>query len=380
MKKTLMLLCLCLALLLPVQAQTFRGWYRGLERRGVKVSAGIWDLHSGKSLEGHQTNLALVPASTTKVVSTYALLRSLKPNTVVETELWGALAGDTVLGDLVFKGAGDPLLTSERLRVLAQELKGRGILRIQGSIRLDQSAFDGQRYGTGWENTSTDTTPPILPLSVNFNRDDRGQILHDPEPFAVETITRIFREMGLQIQAEPDPGGELVKLLAFPSPPMRSLVQDINKYSNNFMIEMLVKRLGDGNWPTGIERMQAFYREILKLDAEKIAITDGSGLSKENRLSARTLVTVLRSAWNDFEVGPEFVASLKIIGGEPWELSVKDPNLARRIRCKTGHLAGVTAVCGYLQTREGKLRVFAILLNGNARNDDVWSMVSRWAN
>jgi len=380
MKKTLMLLCLGLTLLLPAQAQTFRGWYRGLERRGVKVSAGIWDLHSGKSLEGHQTNLALVPASTTKVVSTYALLRSLKPNTVVETELWGALVGDTILGDLVFKGAGDPLLTSERLRVLAQELKGRGILRVQGSIRLDQSAFDGQRYGTGWENTSTDTTPPILPLSVNFNRDDRGQILHDPEPFAVETITRIFREMGLQIQGEPDLGGERVKLLAFPSPPMRSLVQDINKYSNNFMIEMLVKRLGDGNWPTGIERMQAFYREILKLDAEKIAITDGSGLSKENRLSARTLVTVLRSAWNDFEVGPEFVASLKIIGGEPWELSVKDPNLARRIRCKTGHLAGVTAVCGYLQTREGKLRVFAILLNGNARNDDVWSMVSRWAN
>jgi len=380
MKKTLMLLCLGLTLLLPAQAQTFRGWYRGLERRGVKVSAGIWDLHSGKSLEGHQTNLALVPASTTKVVSTYALLRSLKPNTVVETELWGALVGDTILGDLVFKGAGDPLLTSERLRVLAQELKGRGILRVQGSIRLDQSAFDGQRYGTGWENTSTDTTPPILPLSVNFNRDDRGQILHDPEPFAVETITRLFREMGLQIQGEPDPGGEQVKLLAFPSPPMRSLVQDINKYSNNFMIEMLVKRFGDGSWPTGIERVQAFYQETLKLDADKIAITDGSGLSKENRLSARTLVTVLRSAWNDFEVGPEFVASLKIIGGEPWELSVKDPNLARRIRCKTGHLAGVTAVCGYLQTREGKLRVFAILLNGNARNDDVWSMVSRWAN
>lgn len=380
MKKTLMLLCLGLALLLPAQAQTFRGWYRGLERRGVKVSAGIWDLHSGKSLEGHQTNLALVPASTTKVVSTYALLRSLKPNTVVETELWGALVGDAVLGDLVFKGAGDPLLTSERLRVLAQELKGRGILRIQGSIRLDQSAFDDQRYGTGWENTSTDTTPPILPLSVNFNRDDRGQILHDPEPFAVETITRIFREMGLQVLGEPDPGGEQVKLLAFPSPPMRSLVQDINKYSNNFMIEMLVKRFGDGSWPTGIERVQAFYQETLKLDADKIAITDGSGLSKENRLSARTLVTVLRSAWNDFEVGPEFVASLKIIGGEPWELSVKDPNLARRIRCKTGHLAGVTAVCGYLQTRQGKLRVFAILLNGNARNDDVWSMVSRWAN
>ena len=109
-------------------------------------------------------------------------------------------------------------------------------------------------------------------------------------------------------------------------------------------------------------------------------ITDGSGLSKDDRLSARTLAIVLRAAWHDFEVGPEFVDSLKIIGGEPWKLRVKDPNLSRRIRCKTGHLSGVVSVCGYLQTPDGKLRVFAIILNGDANDDDVWEMVSHWAN
>lgn len=384
MKKYFVSILIFLALILPVRAQEFQAWVKGLEGRGIKVSAGIWELGSGglpgKLLEGYQTNLGLIPASTTKVISTYAILRSMKPNTVVETDLWGTLAGDTVTGDLVLKGAGDPFLTSERLWLMAKELRGRGIVRVLGRIRLDQSAFDTQRYGTGWENTSASTTPPILPLSVNFNRDDKGQILRDPEPLAVETITRIFRETGLQILGQPSNGGELTKLLAFPSPPLRTLVQEINKYSNNFMIEMLVKRLGDGSWAKGIQRIQIFYKDFLDLDANQIFITDGSGLSKENRLSARTLVTVLRSAWNDFEVGPEFVASLKIIGGEPWELSVKDPNLARRIRCKTGHLAGVNSVCGYLQTLDGKLKVFAIILNGNAQNDDVWSMVSHWAN
>jgi D-alanyl-D-alanine carboxypeptidase/D-alanyl-D-alanine-endopeptidase (penicillin-binding protein 4) len=377
MKKPFALVLLFLVLTLPVKAQDFQRWVKGLEGRGVKVSAGIWDLGSGKLLEGHQIGMALTPASTTKVVSTYALLRSMKPNAVVETELWGTLAGDTVTGDLVVKGGGDPFLTSERLWLMAQDLKGRGIVRVLGRIRLDQSAFDTQRYGRGWENTTANTTPPILPLSVNFNRDDKGQILHDPEPLAVEIITRIFRETGLQILGQPTKEGEL---LAFPSPPLRTLVQDINKYSNNFMIEMLVKRLGDGNWPKGIQRIQIFYKDVLDLDASQIAITDGSGLSKENRLSSRTLATVLRAAWNDYEVGPEFVASLKVIGGEPWELSVKDPNLARRVRCKTGHLTNVTSVCGYLQTLDGKLRVFAILLNGNSRSEDVWSMVSTWAN
>ena len=79
-------------------------------------------------------------------------------------------------------------------------------------------------------------------------------------------------------------------------------------------------------------------------------------------------------------MGPTWVGSMKVIGGEPWRLHIKDPNLARRIRCKTGHLAGVTSVCGYLQSPAGKLRVFAILLNGPCDEADAWETVSRWAN
>jgi D-alanyl-D-alanine carboxypeptidase/D-alanyl-D-alanine-endopeptidase (penicillin-binding protein 4) len=370
---------LVFALFLPAEAQAFKTWIQRLEGRGVKVSAGIWELDSGKLIEGHKTDVALIPASTTKVIATYALLRSWKPNYVFETELWGALSGDTVTGDLVFKGAGDPVLTSERLWLMAQELKRRGILRVQGSIRLDQSAFDGQRYGNGWENTSSDDTPPIFPLAVNWGRDESGKILHNPEPLAIETITRIFREGGIQILDQAPREGEMVKLLAFPSRPLRDYVQDINKYSNNFMIEMLVKRFGDGSWTKGMQRIQAFYQENLNLGPDRIAITDGSGLSKDNRLSAKTLVTVLRAGWHDFEVGPEFVASLKVQGGEPWTLSWKDADLVRRVRYKTGHVNDVTSMCGYLQAPNGKLRVFAVILNGKSRNEDVYSMVSTWA-
>ncbi len=365
---------------MTLYAQNVQGWARRLEGRGITVSAGLWDAATGKALERHHDDLALVPASTTKAVTTYALLKTLKPDFTLETEVWGDLKDGVVLGDLVFKGGGDPLLTSERIWRLAQTLRKQGLQRVTGSIRLDQSAFDGQREPRGWENTSENTLPPVLPLSVNFNRDEDGHMVKDPERQSRETIHRILQEVGITVEGRAEGGGTPRKLLSWTSPPMRSLVVDINKWSNNFMIEMLVREFGAGSWPRGVKRIQEFYRTSFNLGPEAVCITDGSGLSKDNRLSARTLAIILRGAYHDFEVGPEFVSSLKIIGGEPWKLRVKDANLTRRVRVKTGHLDRVTSLCGYLQTLDGQVRVFAILLNGPAQDEDVWEQVSRWAN
>jgi len=366
------------ALALP--AQEFRTWARRLEARGVTVSAGIWDVGTGKAIDRHKDELALIPASTTKAVTTYALLKSMKPDATLETEVWGDLKDGVVEGDLIFKGDGDPLLTSERLWLLAQSLKKLGLRRVTGSIRLDQSAFDEQRQPQGWENTSADTLPAVRALSVNFNRDEAGRPAVDPERSSRETLGRILAEAGIVIQGGPGGPGAPVKLATWTSPPLRALVMDINKWSNNFMIEMLVRRFGAGSWPRGVRRIQDFYSSAFSLGPDAIHITDGSGLSKENRLSARTLATILRGAHHDFEVGPEFVSSLKIIGGEPWKLKIKDPNLTRRVRVKSGHLDRVNTLCGYLQTLDGKVRVFAILLNGPCEDEDLWEQVSRWAN
>jgi len=370
-----------------LDAQDFRSWVRGLEARGITVSAGIWDAGTGRVLERHHDDLALVPASTTKVVTTYALLKTLKPDATIETEVWGDLKDGVVQGDLTFKGDGDPLFTSERIWMLAQALKRQGIQRVTGSIRLDQSAFDTQREPQGWENTTVDTLPVVRALSVDFNRDGNGRIVTDSDRLARETILRILQETGIVVEGKgndqgvwPGDKGEFRRLASWTSPPLRALVQDINKWSNNFMIEMLVRRFGAGSWPRGIQRVQAFYRTAFGLGPESLRITDGSGLSKDNRLSARTLAIILRGAYHDFEVGPEFVSSLKIIGGEPWRLKMKDANLTRRVRVKTGHLDRVTSLCGYLQTLDGQVRVFAILLNGPTRDEDVWDQVSRWAN
>lgn len=374
--RILLALLICLAL----PAQGLKPLVKKLEAKGVKLSAGLWELESGRLLEAHNPDLALIPASTTKVVSTYALLKTWKPAYQLETEVWGDVQGGVAKGDLILKGGGDPFLTSERIWMLAQDLKARGLTRVKGRIRLDQSAFDGQRFHPAWEGTTSDVLPPILPLAVNFSRDERGKILKEPERQALETITRIFQETGIAVEEGPANGGALQKVAGFGSLPLRELVTDINKFSNNLMVEMLVKRFGEGGWPKGVARIQDFYQQVLQLGPDKIAIADGSGLSKENRLSARTLAIILRAAWHDFEVGPEFVESLKVIGGEPWKLKVKDENLTRRVRCKTGHLTNVESVCGYLQLPDGKRRVFALILNGPIGDAEMWQQVSDWAN
>ena len=275
MRLSLPTLFLVLLSALPAGAQDFQTWVRGLEARGVEVSAGIWDVDTGKALERHHDDLALVPASTTKVVTTYALLKSLKPDATIETEVWGDLKDGVVQGDLTFKGDGDPLFTSERIWMLAQSLKKEGVRRVTGSIRLDQSAFDAQRHPQGWENTTADTLPEVRALSVDFNRDDRGRIVEDPDRQSRETIRRILQETGIAVENGVNGPNVPRKLATWTSPPLRALVQDINKWSNNFMIEMLVRRFGAGSWPRGIQRVQAFYQAAFGLGPEALQITDG---------------------------------------------------------------------------------------------------------
>ena len=74
------LLALLLLVGFPGKADDLQRWSQRMDSRSVRSSVGLWDLATGKLLEGHQTDLALVPASTTKVISTYAILKSLKPD------------------------------------------------------------------------------------------------------------------------------------------------------------------------------------------------------------------------------------------------------------------------------------------------------------
>ena len=83
------------------------------------------------------------------------------------------------------------------------------------------------------------------------------------------------------------------------------------------MIETLVKRYGDGNSARGVQQIIDFYKTNFGFGPDSLSLTDACGLSKQNHIAARTLATVLRTAWFDFESGPEYISSLKIMAASP---------------------------------------------------------------
>ena len=153
------------------------------------------------------------------------------------------------------------------------------------------------------------------------------------------------------------------------SRPLGALVRDMNKNSNNFMAEMILKTLGaqfvaiPGTTAGGLEMVRA-YVSGLGLDPEETALADGSGLSDQTRATAALLARVLARAAGDFEIGPELVSSLPI-GGADGTLSDRfaGEEARRRVRAKTGKINGVVSLAGYVANRDGRTFAFVVLAN-----------------
>lgn len=165
------------------------------------------------------------------------------------------------------------------------------------------------------------------------------------------------------------PEGAVV-LLEQESPPLASLVAEINKPSNNFGAEVLLRALAAaaGKKPATIAAGTAETFNCLrqwKVPTAGLSIVDGSGYGRENRMTARALVEVLSAAFRQPGWGPELLVSLPR-GGEDGSLRRRFHDLPRRVRAKTGTLNGVAALAGYAYTRTGRPLAFAILLNRQA--------------
>ncbi|MFZ5523556.1 MAG: D-alanyl-D-alanine carboxypeptidase/D-alanyl-D-alanine endopeptidase [Pseudomonadota bacterium] len=99
---------------------------------------------SGAPLLSRNAELAMNPASTMKLLTTFAALEMLGPAYRWKTEVFldGKLDNGVLHGDLVFKGYGDPKLTVEQFWMWLRELRQRGLREIRGDVVLDRSFFE----------------------------------------------------------------------------------------------------------------------------------------------------------------------------------------------------------------------------------------------
>ena len=152
------------------------------------------------------------------------------------------------------------------------------------------------------------------------------------------------------------------------SAPLAEVVRDINKFSNNVMARQLYLTLATaGSEPPARAELAAeavrHWLSVKGIPARELAIENGAGLSRSDRLSAASLGALLQAAWKS-AVMPEFVASLPLaaLDGTMKKRLIGEP-VAGQAHVKTGLLSDARAMAGYVLDRNGRSHVVVMLMN-----------------
>ena len=178
-----------------------------------------------------------------------------------------------------------------------------------------------------------------------------------------------YDDVAAQLGAGTDrSGGSVVVIATTTSAPLREIATVMMKVSQNLYAETLLKAVGAARGGLGtVEGGRITTRDSLAswgVPPDSYVMYDGSGLSRYNYVTTSALTSVLEHLYKDPVHHDAFLASLPIAG--------KDGTLATRLRqtraegnalAKTGSIANVRALSGFVKTRDGETLVFSILAN-----------------
>jgi D-alanyl-D-alanine carboxypeptidase/D-alanyl-D-alanine-endopeptidase (penicillin-binding protein 4) len=206
--------------------------------------------------------------------------------------------------------------------------------------------------------------------------------IHDPPMFAATVLSETLvkngvavtgtttRDRGVRERYAADPQGWSV--IAAIETRLPTVLERANKDSMNLYAEALCKRLGreasgqPGSWASGTAAMGEFLKRV-GIAEEQFKLDDGSGLSRENAISPDAMLKILAHNFQSPH-RETFVNSLAVAGADgTFEKRFKN-NLKGRVFGKSGYIAGVSALSGYVKTEDGKWFAFSILMNGITNN------------
>ena len=402
-------------------------------------------LDGGPPLVAHNASLPLNPASTMKLVTSYAALSVLGPQYRWYTGAYlrGRLDGDVLLGDLVLRGGGDPKLVVEDLAEFVARMRQAGLREIRGDLVVDDSIFDvgdesverfdgdpSQPYNVrphgllmNFKATRVVVQPASAGASVTLDpvladvpidnrvRVVRGPCRHGPWALTVrdsgagpqpridvsgqyslgcgeqgvfaavlthrQFIHGLFKAAWLQAGGRFDGKTRVERgaargqpWLEWASPrTLGDVVRDVNKFSNNVMSRQVLLQLASdrGARPATQDGAQAALREWLiaqKLSFPELVVDNGSGLSRNERISAESLARLLRHA----AASPHADAireSLPVVGLDgTMKYRLAGEPVAGRAWIKTGSLADVRAIAGYVDAASGRRYAVVMMING----------------
>ena len=357
-------------------------------------------------------DIALLPASTMKVLTGMAALRRLGEDFTYTTPVLTATeptGAGVIDGAVWLVGAGDPLLATDayaasfrnqpqvytRLDSLADAIVAKGVKEIKGGVIGDESRYDTARYVASWKPayiTDSDVGPSSA-LTVNDGftqfRPLPRQHAAQPARHGAAVLTDLLRARGVVV-GEPGEGakpGDATLLADVESPKLPEVVGQLLRESDNLTAELLVKELGarfggDGSWAAGL----AVIRDTIDdagLPVDPLVATDGSGLDLSNRLSCTLLMDALDLAGPGGAVAAGFPVAGRT--GTLVDRFIGSP-AEGKLRAKTGSLNFVVGLAGFVDSAGAGTLEFALLANdlpdrtasGRALQDRVGAILSTY--
>jgi D-alanyl-D-alanine carboxypeptidase/D-alanyl-D-alanine-endopeptidase (penicillin-binding protein 4) len=189
----------------------------------------------------------------------------------------------------------------------------------------------------------------------------------DPRSFNERALAGLWQEQGGRLTGVAREGAAPSTPPSFElrSPALAEVVRDINKLSNNVMAQQLFLTLGATQRGAGTPEaardvVQAWLRSRVGDAASAATIANGSGLSRDSRLSAALLGRLLQAAWSS-PVMPELMSSLPVTGIDGTLRRTK--GVPGRAHLKTGSLRDVVGIAGYVLADSGRRYVVVGIVN-----------------
>lgn len=231
-----------------------------------------------------------------------------------------------------------------RVFMRSYEKNGKNVARLWGHIDLDASPRRVYRR--------------VVDPALHFGHALAG-LLNDEGIRISRRVRRGYLPDGTQI------------LVTDRSPRMSKIVSDLNKWSNNFIAEQLIKTMGavtygqPGTFAKGLSAARQFLEDEVGWARGGYVFENGSGLNDVNRFSPEQVAQLLDYMYRNPEVGAEYVASLGVAGRQGTIAGrLRHTAAEKRLRAKTGTLTGVSALSGYVTTASNERIIFSIMVNG----------------
>ncbi|MFB4276478.1 D-alanyl-D-alanine carboxypeptidase/D-alanyl-D-alanine-endopeptidase [Nonomuraea sp. MTCD27] len=354
---------------------------------GGRVGAVVIDTVTGEQLFAANPDMAVTPASTTKIVTCAAALASLGPDTRLSTR---AVQGPKP-GTVVLVGGGDPLLAGPSAKPTypkqaglatlaartAATLKSQGIRKV--TLSYDTTLFTGTPKAPGWKpNYIPDgEVAPVYALTMDEGRQDprfRSPRVPNPPQYAAAAFAKLLTKQGISVAKSVRPAkapANAPELGKVDSAPLYSLVEHTLTRSDNDLAEALMRHvaLKEGQPASFAGGAKAVVAVLQRLGvAQNVSLDDGSGLSIRNRISPNALAKALALAGAASHPDLHAIASgMPIAGftgtlGNGRRFTGKDSKgQVGLVRAKTGTLNNINTLAGMATTKDGRLVTFAFM-------------------